>query len=184
MSDGAFPRVLLATGIEGHRGAHELLDGGRVDRVAFMDVDARVALASRPALKMPCGSASDAPLKKLSFTWSLNAAAATTLPLKAKTGVSHFHSSAISGAASRIRARQAGKQRTAPVCQSSDIAGDSLRRRHAVVRVCGVHTLSFRLAGVSLTLLGSCSARSLRHDASFAPTPHCRRGRVEERPDD
>src|SRR5512147_2511449 len=65
----------------------------------------RDALASSPALKSFFGSFKEAPLKKLSLTWSLNTPAATTFPLCDHTGVSHFHSSASSGEESRINLR-------------------------------------------------------------------------------
>src|SRR5262245_6219223 len=66
---------------------------------------ARVVLASRPALKRRFGSFSAAPLKKFSFTWSLNAPAAQIIPLLVQTAVFHFHSSVAFGAASRINLR-------------------------------------------------------------------------------
>src|SRR5262249_13383916 len=44
-------------------------------------------------------------LKKLSFTWSLNAPALQTKPFWVHTAVPHFHSSVRSGAASKINLR-------------------------------------------------------------------------------
>src|SRR5262249_31840945 len=46
---------------------------------------ARVRFASRPALKRRLGSASDAPSKKLTFTWSLKAPIARTFPPRVQT---------------------------------------------------------------------------------------------------
>src|SRR5947209_13391619 len=66
---------------------------------------ARLALASRPALKSPAGSGTEAPLKTLTFTWSLKTPIAHTLPRFANTGVPHFPSSAIAGSASWISSR-------------------------------------------------------------------------------
>src|SRR5215510_2209411 len=66
---------------------------------------ARVAFASRPALNNRFGSFKEAPLKKLSFTWSLKAPAAQTMPLLVHTAVPHFHSSVTFGAVSRINLR-------------------------------------------------------------------------------
>src|SRR6267143_5258076 len=63
---------------------------------------ARVFLASSPALKSLCGSGRLAPWKKFIFTFPLKAPTATTSPSWDQTAVSHFHSSVISGSASRM----------------------------------------------------------------------------------
>ena len=70
--------------------AGELVAAGRVT------VGGEV-FASRPPLKRCFGSGRLAPLKKLTFTLSLNAPSAHTLPLELKTGMPHFHSSFRSG---------------------------------------------------------------------------------------
>src|SRR5437764_2467529 len=67
---------------------------------------ARLTLPSRLALKSLVGSCSEAPLKKVSFTTDLYDSPVQTPPSWDQTGVPrHFHSSTISGSASRIRAR-------------------------------------------------------------------------------
>src|SRR5437762_13116951 len=66
----------------------------------------RESFASRPALKSLCGSSREAPLKKLSLTWSLKAPAEQTLPPLVQTAVPHFQSSLSAGSASPIRVRR------------------------------------------------------------------------------
>src|SRR5262249_23042711 len=79
---------------------------------------ARVDFASRPALNRCFGSFRNAPLKKLSFTWSLKAPALQTRPLFVHTAVPHFHSSVRSGAAARmiLRRRASIWPRQSPSC--------------------------------------------------------------------
>src|SRR5215813_11865827 len=72
---------------------------------SFVKSIARVPLASRPALNNFFGSVSDAPLKKLIFTWSLNAPTAQTRPLEVHTAVPHFTSSVRVGSAALISLR-------------------------------------------------------------------------------
>src|SRR5215510_15250458 len=72
---------------------------------SFVKSIARVPLASRPALNNLFESARDAPLKKLIFTWSLNAPSAQTRPLEVHTAVPHFTSSVRVGSAALITLR-------------------------------------------------------------------------------
>src|SRR5690606_5750761 len=59
--------------------------------------------ASNPLLKSPFGSSINAPLKKFSPTWVLNAPGLQIIfPLYENTGLFHFHSSSISGCISCI----------------------------------------------------------------------------------
>src|SRR5262245_13822488 len=127
---------------------------------------ARVALASRPALNRPCGSSSEAPLKKLILTWSLKAPTATTLPLCDQMGVFHFHSSTRSGAGSRIslRSRASIAPRQSPsslmylvICSNGFIGFKLLKPMHCTQskRVCFVQK---RQLLVGSNNLGRCLA--------------------------
>src|SRR5882672_7829945 len=124
---------------------------------------ARVAFASRPALKSPCGSSRNAPLKKFTFTWSLKPPTAQTIPSRFQTAVFHFQSSMMSGSAAFISLRSRAKTllRQSPrsaICLSISLDAfisyhlkldflDFLSRADPCVHRVGV-VLSVQLAGI------------------------------------
>src|SRR5580700_10869413 len=78
---------------------------------------ARLMLPSRLELKRPEGSASEAPLAKVSFTTALYVSPVQMIPACSHTGTPlHFHSSITSGQASlmRVRTRASASPRQSP----------------------------------------------------------------------
>src|SRR5580700_829867 len=107
---------------------------------------ARRALPSRPALKSRSGSGRPAPWEKVSFTFPLWALATAIIPSRDHTGLPiHFHSSMISGSASRMILRMPAKvsrrQSVSPainwsICSDGVIVPTSLYPRQDLLQVC------------------------------------------------